>query len=99
MIVNSEELNMDEIQDAFNQAKIDLNDDLYYDYYWDEIKLTKKYFDLNTILTAQRNLKIQIIRGADLQFECHIDGGVWAICLTPMYTLITGIKNYYQHHQ
>lgn len=60
----------------------------------EEIKLTEEIIDINEILSFQTDHDIQIIRGEDYNYMCYIDKEVYSIQLTPMFALVTGIKNY-----
>jgi hypothetical protein len=63
-------------------------------FFEDENVLTRKFFDLEKLLDFQLKHDIQIIRGADYQYMCYIDGKVYAIALTPMNALAIGIHNF-----
>lgn len=54
----------------------------------------KRNFNLDYILEFQKYNDTQIIRGADWQYECWINGGCYYISLTPLYTLLLGIIKY-----
>ena len=64
------------------------------DYYLEEIEETKKVFNLDEILEFQFHHDIQILRGSDYQYECYINRDVYAVSLTPMYALVSGIIKY-----
>lgn len=65
-------------------------------YFENEIQLTKKLFNLDEILKFQMDHDVQIIRGADWQYECYIGKKSFCSCLTPMGALVLGIKRFKQ---
>ena len=59
-----------------------------------EITQTKQFFDLNSILEFQLKNNIEIIRGLDLQYQCLINNKCYASSLTPLHSLVVGIKRF-----
>jgi hypothetical protein len=64
------------------------------DLFREEVEITKLSFDLDNILEFQLSHSLEIIRGADYQYECKIDGAVYAVCLTPIMALWYGVSKY-----
>lgn len=64
------------------------------DYYLEEIELTEEMFDLNEILRFQMLYDVQIIRGGDYQYVCYINKEGYSTALTPMFALVSGIKQF-----
>ena len=69
------------------------------DYYEDENIFVRNNFDLEDILSFQKENDIQIIRGEDWQYQCYINKECYSISLTLLYTLITGIQNYRKYNE
>lgn len=66
-------------------------------YFKEENELTKKLFNLDEIIEFQMKHDIQIIREADWQYMCYIDGNGYGSSLTAMCALVTGIKQFKEH--
>jgi hypothetical protein len=64
------------------------------DYYLEETELTEKLFNLDEILKFQLENDVQIIRGEDYQYVCYINGKGYSTALTPMFALVSGIKQF-----
>lgn len=64
------------------------------DYLESENTFVKNNFDLEDILSFQKENDIQIIRGEDYQYQCYINKKCYAISLTALHSLIFGIQNY-----
>ena len=64
------------------------------DYLQQESKLIRRLFDLDEILKFQETHDIQIIRGADFVYQAWIDKVAYGTSLTPMGSLVFGIKSY-----
>lgn len=62
------------------------------DYYLKEIEDTRMLFDLEQIINFQLHHDVQIIRGEDYQYVCYIDGKAYTPSLTPMLSLVHGIR-------
>ena len=63
-------------------------------YFAQENEHTRKHFDLESVLAFQLEHDVQIIRGEDWQYHCHIDKKIFAISLTPMGALVVGIERF-----
>ena len=57
-----------------------------------ELIQTKKLFNLDELLQFQLTHDVQIIRAEDLQYNCYIDGKVYASELTPLFALCVGVE-------
>lgn len=66
------------------------------DYIQEEINLAKKFFDLNEIIEFQLAHDVQIIRAADYNYICYIDGSGYSPSLTTIGALTLGIKQFKQ---
>lgn len=68
------------------------------DYIIEEIKDAQKFLsdekNLELFLIFQVKHDIQVIRGEDYQYECHINKKVYATGLTPIGSMLYGIKKY-----
>lgn len=67
------------------------------DYFKEENEHTKKLFDLDEIISFQMEHDVQIIREADWQYMCYIDKKGFGSGLTPMGSLVFGIKQFKDH--
>ena len=63
-----------------------------------EIEFTKSNFNLDEVLEFEKEHKVEIIRGEDYLYCCHIDNKIYAPSLTPLCALVTGIKIYKIHN-
>jgi hypothetical protein len=70
-----------------------------FDYYQEEDNFVRNNFDLEDILSFQKENDIQIIRGEDYQYQCYINKECYYISLTPLYTLLLGIKHYRKYNE
>jgi hypothetical protein len=68
------------------------------DYYKEEETFTRNNFNLEEVLKFQSEFEVQVVRGEDFQYQCYIDKEVYATGLTPMYTLVIGIKAFNIHN-
>lgn len=64
------------------------------DYFKEENKLTKKVFDLDFLLEFQLEHDIQVMRGSDYNYECWIDKVCYHQSLTPLASIVFGVKKY-----
>jgi len=64
------------------------------DYRVAENHATKLIFNLDDVLEFQLSHSVQIVREGDYQYMCYIDGKCYGTGLTPMYTLVYGIKKF-----
>lgn len=64
------------------------------DYFQQEVDLIRELFDLNDIIEFQKEHDIQIIKGADCQYECWINKKCFDVSLTPLGAMTLGIKKY-----
>ena len=62
--------------------------------YEKEIKQVIELFDLIEIIDFQQIHDVQIIRGADFQYTCHIDKKEFGSALTTLGALVFGIKQF-----
>lgn len=60
----------------------------------DEHEYVRKHFNIDEVVEFEKNHRVEIILGSDLQYWCFIDKGVYSTGLTTLYALITGIKIY-----
>lgn len=58
----------------------------------EELKDTKRLFNLDEILLFQLIHDMQIIRGNDFMYMCYIDNNVYSTALTPLMAIVNGIK-------
>jgi hypothetical protein len=66
-----------------------------YDYFHSEIEQTRDMIDVDELLAFQLSHDIQVIRGEDYQYVCYVDGKQsGAIGITPMYAMVTGVRDY-----
>ena len=63
-----------------------------------EIEFTKSNFNLDEVLEFEKEHKVEIIRGEDYLYCCHIDNKIYAPSLTSLCALVTGIKIYKIHN-
>lgn len=72
------------------------------DYHQEELELTRKLFNLEDVLDFTLKHRIEILLGSDYMYACYIDykegDGCYSSCLTPLLSLITGIKQYKSIH-
>lgn len=69
-------------------------------YIQQELDFVKKHFDVEKVFEFQTKHNVEIVRGADWQYECHIDReGAYAISLTFLDALIRGIMIYEKHEK
>lgn len=69
------------------------------DYFQIEIDQSRKEFDIELMLSFQMKNDIQITRGLDYQYICWINGKSYAISLTFMDALTTGVNQYLKQQQ
>lgn len=93
---NNEKCFIDCHQGIIDSGKCDCVRQPELDYFQSEIELTRKLFDLEQILDFQMKHDVQIIRGADWQYECYIDKACTNVALTPMMALVLGVHFYNQ---
>lgn len=64
------------------------------DYFKEENDLVRKLFDLDEVINFQMKHDVQIIRGADWQYMCYVNGSAFASGLTTMGALVFGMKQF-----
>lgn len=69
------------------------------DYFLEEVRLTKKFFDMEETIRFQLKYDVQIIRGGDYQYVCYINKEGYSTALTPMFALVSGIKQFKEKNE
>lgn len=64
------------------------------DYYERENEFVRRYFDVNQVISFQKNHRVEVKMESDWQYACYIDGGSWGSSLTPLMSIIVGIRQY-----
>lgn len=64
-----------------------------------ENELVMKLINLDELLSFQLTHDIQVIRGSDYNYECYIDGECYNASLTPMLSIVLGIKIYKEKNE
>ena len=59
-----------------------------------ELEFVKDRFDLNQLLQFQLSHEVQIKRGDGFEYNCIIDGEIYAVANTPLYALVVGVLLY-----
>jgi hypothetical protein len=69
------------------------------DFFEQENEYVRDNFNIDEVLEFTSSHDVQIIRGADWQYECYINKNCYYIGLTHLYTLLLGIKTYKEHEK
>jgi hypothetical protein len=64
-----------------------------------ENEYVRNNFNIEEILEFINSHDVQIIRGADWQYECYINKKCYYIGLTHLYSLLLGIKIYKENEK
>lgn len=74
-----------------------------YNYFGEENELTRKSFNLDEVLDFCKTHRVEVLMMEDYQYGCFINAkpgdGCYATGLTPVYTLMCGIREYIKHKE
>ena len=60
-----------------------------------ELDFVKKHFDVEKVFEFQTKHNVEVVRGEDWQYQCHIDRqGIYATGVTFLDALVAGIMIY-----
>lgn len=74
-----------------------------YNYFEEENKLTRRLFNLDEVLDFCKTHRVEVLMLEDYQYGCFINAkpgdGCYATGLTPVYTMMCGIREYIKHKE